>query len=577
MSLLHKICVAAVCLFASATANAIEPSGTLPVMTITTENSQAITSKEDYVSATYSIDPKGTDVEAFSGDLQIRGRGNYTWTGFDKKPYRIKLGKKTGLLGMKSNKHFGLLAHADDSRAFLRNPVGFFISKAVGLAWTPDMRPVEVILNGDYIGLYFLTELIRVDKDRVDIYDQEDEEATPDPTGGWLCEIDNYEEAPSEQITITEGDGSLMRITHKSPEILNAEQEKFLRDQYEAMNTAIYNSDPASTAWSDLIDVASATRFYVTQEITDNYESYHGSCYMFRDRGDDKKWNFGPVWDFGSTLVDENSRLFIWQGREHHQHWIEQMNKFTNFKEERNAVMEDFVKNHYDDLLTYIDEFIAQISDAAAADAQRWPKYGNTDIPYKVEYVKRFLKNRVNYLMYAWGMSEGMPADIYLRGEFNGWAAEPRYQFRSTGDNVYLLDDVTLDGIFKIGSFDWATVDLGGFEDNNTPQPDQPFTLNPKGCNLTATGTFPSVRLVYDPKEPEKATLELLTKKDGLDDVTTGAVFEVSGTTIASAEPFSVYDLSGRCVARDVTAATMAPGLYIVNAGGHVAKIALGR
>lgn len=106
---------------------------------------------------------------------------------------------------MKSNKHFGLLAHADDSRAFLRNPIGFFISKAVGLAWTPDMRPVEVILNGDYIGLYFLTELIRVDKDRVDIYDQEDEEATPDPTGGWLCEIDNYEEAPSEQITITEG------------------------------------------------------------------------------------------------------------------------------------------------------------------------------------------------------------------------------------------------------------------------------------------------------------------------------------------------------------------------------------
>ena len=75
MSLLHKICAAAVCLFASATANAIEPSGTLPVMTITTENSQAITSKEDYVSATYSIDPKGTDVEAFSGDLQIRGRG----------------------------------------------------------------------------------------------------------------------------------------------------------------------------------------------------------------------------------------------------------------------------------------------------------------------------------------------------------------------------------------------------------------------------------------------------------------------------------------------------------------------
>ena len=66
-------------------------SGTLPVMFITTENSTPITSKETYLNATYYLDPMGTDATALGSkdaqlDLQIRGRGNYTWTASTKNP-----------------------------------------------------------------------------------------------------------------------------------------------------------------------------------------------------------------------------------------------------------------------------------------------------------------------------------------------------------------------------------------------------------------------------------------------------------------------------------------------------------
>ena len=111
------------------------------------------------------IEPVGSAEAPVS--LKIKGRGNYTWTGFDKKPYRLKFDKKVSIMGMKKNKHFGLLAHADDDLGFLRNAVGFELSRRLGLAWTPTAEPVEVFLNGDYIGLYFLTELVRVDPDRV--------------------------------------------------------------------------------------------------------------------------------------------------------------------------------------------------------------------------------------------------------------------------------------------------------------------------------------------------------------------------------------------------------------------------
>ena len=175
-------------------ANAVSPSGTLPVMYITTENNKPITSKEDYLNATYYLDAKGVAGYENIGsataplNMEIKGRGNYSWTGFDKKPYRIKLADKQALMGMKKSKHFALLAHADDSndrKGYLRNAVGFELSKLIGMTYTPDSKPLEVVLNGDYIGLYFLTETIRVGTDRVNIVEQEDEETNSENiTGG---------------------------------------------------------------------------------------------------------------------------------------------------------------------------------------------------------------------------------------------------------------------------------------------------------------------------------------------------------------------------------------------------------
>ena len=186
-----------------AVAHATTYSGTLPVLFINTDGGVSITSKENYVNAKYYLDPMGSEnVQAIGSaqaplDMQIRGRGNYTWVGFDKKPYRIKLADKQPLAGLNKSKHFALLAHADDNYGFMRNIVGFQLSRMIGMPWTPADTPVEVVLNGDYIGLYFLTETIRVDKDRVNIVEQPDNITNPEEiTGGWLLEIDNYDSDP---------------------------------------------------------------------------------------------------------------------------------------------------------------------------------------------------------------------------------------------------------------------------------------------------------------------------------------------------------------------------------------------
>lgn len=100
-------------------------------------------------------------------------------------------------MGMPKNKHWALLKPTENTIA------GLQLGKLMGMAWTPSFCPVEVILNGDYIGLYFLTETIRIDENRVNIYEQQDQETNPELIkGGWLVEVDNYHDEC--QITIPE-------------------------------------------------------------------------------------------------------------------------------------------------------------------------------------------------------------------------------------------------------------------------------------------------------------------------------------------------------------------------------------
>ena len=100
---------------------------------------------------------------------EVKGRGNYTWIGFDKKPYRIKFEEKQEIMGMKPNKHFALIAHASGYTTYLTEAAGFELGKMIGLAWTPDVKPLELVVNNEYLGIYFLTEHIRIDENRVNI------------------------------------------------------------------------------------------------------------------------------------------------------------------------------------------------------------------------------------------------------------------------------------------------------------------------------------------------------------------------------------------------------------------------
>lgn len=350
----------------------------LPVVYVST--TAPIESKEEYVTGTLYIDPLGTGYEALGTaespiTAQFKGRGNWTWTGFDKKPYRIKMDAKQKVLGMPSNKHWCLMAAADDNLGFLRMPLGHMISEAIGLRWTPRLVPVELVLNNKYVGLYFMTEHVRVGSKRVNIEEQEEGEKQADLiTGGWLVEIDNY---PTENnITFTEGNGQDVMVSLKEPEIISAEQRNYIVNQMLELNSALYEQTPQHI--ERILDMKESAKYYLVQEIMGDCESYHGSCYLYKDRdslGTVDKWKFGPVWDFGNSYRSYHHNGWIYERPQFAQYWIGQLATWPSFQKELSEQWWIYYHTKKDEVRARLVELSKLIAQAAKNDAVVW---GNT-------------------------------------------------------------------------------------------------------------------------------------------------------------------------------------------------------
>lgn len=399
---MKKLLLLTAALIVTLAAKAVEPSGTLPIIYINTNNSAEITSTENYIDATFYIDALSSGY-ASTGTadsqiaMKIRGRGNSSWKNYDKKPYRVKLTVGQKLLGMSKSKNFALMAYADDEHAFLRATTGYKVSELMNLVYTPDRRAVELVLNGDYKGLYFLTETVRIDKDRVPIVKQDDNATDASIiTGGWLLEIDNADAA--EQVTITDGDNNTMRFTYKDPEELSTVQNTYLMGQLNGMNEAIFKTDKSSTTWQEYIDIDTLARFYIVQEVMDNTEAFHGSTYLYKDRSAESNWNFGPVWDFANALRRSEQKYIYQDSPFTPQHWIAEIVKFPAFMTKVRELWPNFYNNQYPTISAHLDSFVASIASAAARDVQRWPSYGTANTSTAATEFKALLDARVEWL-----------------------------------------------------------------------------------------------------------------------------------------------------------------------------------
>lgn len=397
-------------------------SESIPVLFINTAGNVPIVSKEEYVDATYYLEtfglagyePLGSESEQLP--LEIRGRGNSSWTNADKKPYKLKLGDKTPMMGMPKSKHFVLLAEVGSYTQFLNEAVGMELGRMIQLTWTPEVRPVEVVLNGEYIGFYLLTQNVRVDSDRVDIYEQPDEATdSTEITGGWLVEIDNYDDPY--QIQFVGKSGYRIRVTHKTPEVVSPQQQEYLIDQMTMLDSLICDEDSTSTEWEKYIDIDYLARYYIVQEIIDNADAFHGSTYLFKEQGDDQKWIFGPLWDLGYSFWREKKSFVYEESNYDYLVWIKEIARYPNFQKKVREIWQSFYPQRFNEIYTFLDRFADLCKEADKADAVRWPQYNTGQTESKYGKLKSMLTRNVEWLDQQWGISSGAITDTQAEAD----------------------------------------------------------------------------------------------------------------------------------------------------------------
>lgn len=201
----------------------------------------------------------------------------------------LKLNKSVGILGMPSHKRWVLLANWMD-RTLLRNAVSFNLASRTGLDYTPRGQFVELFINDMHMGNYFLCEHIKVDKNRVNIDELDEDEVD----GGYILELDSYFD---EEYRFRSEVKDLPYI-FKDPDEVNDQQFAFIRDYVDSFENALYDDTRfAKGEYMDYIDVESFVDWWLVMELTGIWEPNHPkSTYMHKDKGG--KLTMGPVWDF---------------------------------------------------------------------------------------------------------------------------------------------------------------------------------------------------------------------------------------------------------------------------------------
>jgi len=347
----------------------------LPRMTVNTTGAKEVTSKDVYLTGAYKM----TDLEGealHEGSLEIKGRGNSTWL-MPKKPYRLKLTDSTALMGMPGNRHWVLLANYLD-KTLLRNDVAFKLGRMLGMEYTTRSVFVELYMNGDYRGVYQLTEHIRIGKNRVNIPELKvTDTAESLISGGYLIEVD---ERRGEDFCFDSTKTAMVFCLSHPETLLEAGWEphrEYIVDYIRQTDEAIFGdsfTDP-STGYAAHIDVDSAIEYYLINELLRNPDAnLRLSTFLFKKR--EGKLTFGPIWDFdiaiGNCMFNSAYKTEGWHIRK--APWFSRMFEDPAFEQKartRWARMktEGMLAGLYD----YIDTRAADLDKAQVNNFEKWP------------------------------------------------------------------------------------------------------------------------------------------------------------------------------------------------------------
>lgn len=341
-----------------------------------------------------------TDAPDMESNIMIRVGGNSSRY-FNKKSYRVKLvedaeglvNRDLPLLGMSKESDWALHGPFLD-KTLIRNYMWMNISAEI-MGYAPEVRFCEVILNGEYQGVYLLIETIKEGDYRVNLSDYEEGndqtsyivrmDALEDGNAinnytqyTYEMEFSTMEDDPEHVMSSTGIQVLYPQAEYQSEGVLN-----YIQRDISHIERGLFSSDMVSGQYDyeKELDVDSFVDYYVLQEFLLNNDVFSRSTYFYRDvRG---HLTVGPVWDYNNMLDNyirpfSYDRLYL-QNRG----WYGALMKDEDFVErvlDRYAELrQTYLSDEY--LTNYIEETLAYLGPAIARNDEVWGfSYDTTDL-----------------------------------------------------------------------------------------------------------------------------------------------------------------------------------------------------
>lgn len=257
--------------------------------------------KTYYEDATIKIDGGGVFPDMEETDMQIKGRGNSSWSGSynSKNPYRMKFAEKVKPFGMTKGKSWVLLANKQ-SNSMTTNAIAMKIADMVESRGCNHIIPVELYVNNQYRGSYNFTEKIGFSNNSIDIDDE---------SCATMLELDSYYDE-----TYKFRDNSYnLYVNVKAPDFSDPEEMTSItfEDIQKSFNN--FTLDVKGSTQYASFDVQSVVRAMFVNDLVRNEECKHPKSWFIYNENilADSAWVLGPVWDFDWAYGYEGSGQYF--------------------------------------------------------------------------------------------------------------------------------------------------------------------------------------------------------------------------------------------------------------------------
>jgi len=341
----------------------------LPLVEINTPSGAAVESKEWVEGCQVLLHETDGSVSDL-GPASVRGRGNTTWT-FPKKPFALKFEQKTSFFGLPKEKRWNLLANWLD-HTLLRTDTGLEIARRCpDLDWTPGGDFVELVMDGKFLGNYYLVDQIKVSSKRVDIHEMDTEKDVEGDalTGGYLLDYDEYyDEDYKFRSALLD-----FPVCLKSPdENVKQVQLDYISGYVAELEAAL--TDPTRLAARDYaayLDIDSFIDWYFVFELVNGGGAIAPKdVYMHKDRGGVIK--AGPVWDFDWGTFRTDRKGLYHSNSVYYPYLLKDPVFVARLKEKWAEEKPEFGK-----VLAHIDETAPLIARSAERNRLMWPIDGS--------------------------------------------------------------------------------------------------------------------------------------------------------------------------------------------------------